>query len=122
MGIRGATGGHAAPYLVRDDGVHRLPKTPGMVLGMIEDASYGQESAVLKAGDGVFLFTDGITEAMDACGVAFSDRRLEAVLQDAGSAGPDAVIRRVVAAVKQHAGEAPQSDDVTVLAFKYLGV
>ena len=50
------------------------------------------------------------------------DRRLEAILQDAGNAGPDALIRRVVAAVKQHAGEAPQSDDVTVLAFKYLGV
>ena len=116
-----STGGHNPPYVLRGSRVAKLERTAGMVLGIIEDASYGAKTADLARGDGVFLFTDGITEAMDASGTPFSDGRLEAVLRQTGCTSPEALVRRVVEAVKEHAAGAPQSDDITALAVNYAG-
>lgn len=117
-----ATGGHAPPYLLRDGGVERLGRTPGMVLGIIDDAVFGSRRVPLRGGDAIVLVTDGVTEGMDGGGAVFSERRLETVLADATAAEPEALIRRVVRAVKQHAGQAPQSDDITALVVRYHGV
>jgi serine phosphatase RsbU (regulator of sigma subunit) len=116
-----STGGHTPPYLLRDGRVQRLEQTPGMVLGIIDEASYGAKTIALRRGDGIFLYTDGVTEAMDASDAPFSDERLETVLRHPAGADPEALIRQVVGAVQTHAGDAPQSDDITALAVTYVG-
>ncbi len=115
--IEYSNGGHNPPYLLRHSGsVEALPGTGGMVLGALEDVTYANKTATLASGDGIFLYTDGVTEAMDAGGNLFSDRRLQALLESANAATPEDMIRRVVDEVKRYSEAVPQSDDITVLA------
>lgn len=117
-----SNGGHNPPYLLRHDGtVEVLAGTGGIVLGMLEDIGYAAEQAILHSGDGVFLYTDGVTEAMDRDGNLFSDRRLEGVLRQHTQASPEAIVGAVVDAVGFYAGGAPQSDDITAMAIRYYG-
>jgi serine phosphatase RsbU (regulator of sigma subunit) len=121
-GFEYSNGGHNRPYLRRQDGTAEvLEGTGGTVLGVLEDCPYTARSATLRPGDGVFLFTDGVTEAMDADGNLFSDDRLYAALGRYGHAPPDALIRAVLDEVSRYAGGVAQSDDITALAIRYRG-
>ena len=91
------------------------------MLGALENAAYREKTATLAGGDGIFLYTDGITEAMDAAGTLYSDQRLATLLSQADGAPPEQLIRSVVDSVKQYCGETPQSDDITALALRYRG-
>jgi sigma-B regulation protein RsbU (phosphoserine phosphatase) len=114
-----ANGGHNPPYVVRRSGaIELLEGTGGMALGALERGTYTAKRASLGNGDGLFLYTDGITEAMDADGNLFSDQRLRSVLAQAASAPPEQIIATVVSMVRQHTGDATQSDDITVLALR----
>ena len=87
-----SNGGHNPPCLVRHDGVHLLPGTGGMVLGAFPDVRYDAKTARLEPGDALFLYTDGVTEAMDCDGGLFSDRRLLEALNQLREASPAAMI------------------------------
>ena len=112
-------GGHNPPYVLRRNGdVEPLPGTGDMVLGAFDEVHYHTKHTTLLPGESLFLYTDGVTEAMDADDTQFSDTRLLAVLRDAHNADPAAVIHRVVEVVNQHADTVAQSDDITVLCVK----
>jgi serine phosphatase RsbU (regulator of sigma subunit) len=115
------SGGHNPPYILRRDGrVEAMEMTGGLVLGVFGKATYQAKQIALEAGDGLFLYTDGITEAMDGDYNEFTESRLEACLkQGRGSALGD-LIQRVVGEVKTFANGAPQADDMTMLALRYL--
>ena len=116
-----SNGGHNPPYLLSACGsAEPLPRTGGLVLGAMEEAVYRTQQITLRTGDGLFLYTDGITEAMDARGNLFSEQRLQAVLQQTSGDSPTQRIHEVVGAVKRFADTAPQSDDITALALTYL--
>lgn len=115
-----ANAGHNLPYLLRSDGTASiLPASPGIVLAVNEDFVYRAESVRLEPGDGVFLFTDGVTEAIDEKDELFSDARLAAYLE--GKAGLDSaeVVAGAVALVDEFAGTAPQFDDITALSVRW---
>ena len=115
-----SNGGHNPPYLLSACGeVTALARTGGMVLGVMEDIPYQTKQIRLGTGDGLFLYTDGITEAMDDHGNLFSDERLRAILRQTKGATPGEIIRGVVGEVKRFAAGAPQSDDITALALTY---
>jgi serine phosphatase RsbU (regulator of sigma subunit) len=115
-------GGHNPPFILRRDGaVESLARTGDMVLGVMADIPYGAKQVALRAGDGIFLYTDGITEAMDASGTLFSEPRLRRLLSTVDGAAPEALIRQVVDEVQRYSAGAPQSDDITTLAIRYLG-
>ncbi len=117
-----SNGGHNAPYLLLREGhVCALERTGGMVLGALEDVVYRANSLTLRPGDGLFLFSDGVTEAMDASGDLFSERRLETVLRQVAQQPPREIVTRVVDAVEHHSGGSPQADDITGLALRYHG-
>jgi sigma-B regulation protein RsbU (phosphoserine phosphatase) len=101
--------------------VRLLELTGGTVLGVLDDAGYDERRLALGAGDGVFLYTDGVTEAMDADGALFSDPRLEAVLAAHGEATPEGITRAVIDEVRRYSASVPQSDDITALALRYHG-
>jgi serine phosphatase RsbU (regulator of sigma subunit) len=115
-----SNGGHNPPYVVRGaGGVEPLEGTGGVVLGVLDDLRYREKRVVLRPGDGVFLYTDGVTEAMDAEGNLFSDPRLQAVLAAHGRATPEAVTRAVVDEVRRYSASVPQTDDITTMAIRY---
>jgi len=109
-------GGHNPPYVLRRDGaIELLPHTGGMVLGVFDDLPYHAKQTTVFPGESIFLYTDGVTEAMNAAGVLFSDARLRAVLQAVHGARPQAIIDGVVEKVNGHADGVAQSDDITAL-------
>jgi sigma-B regulation protein RsbU (phosphoserine phosphatase) len=116
-----SNGGHNLPYLLSQQGEARLlDNTGGMALGVMEDVEYRTKTVAIQAGEGLFLYTDGVTEAMDREGNLFSDRRLRECLQQACATAPTEVIQVALQRVKQFAAGAEQSDDITTLAVRYL--
>lgn len=113
--------GHNSPFVVaRDGGAEPLRATGGMAAGINEDISYTTENTRLSPGDGLFLYTDGITEAFNAANEMFSEERLQKCLHRANGSPPKEVIRMVVDEVREFAAGTPQSDDLTMLAVKHL--
>jgi sigma-B regulation protein RsbU (phosphoserine phosphatase) len=117
-----ANGGHNPPLrLLRDGAVEDLPRTGGMALGVMEGMPYAEASVTLQVDDTLFLFTDGISEAMNTDGQEFTEARLSAVLSEARGETVDLVLERVTDAVDAFVGDAPQSDDITCLVLRYKG-
>lgn len=114
--------GHNPPVLMRAGGApEMLPVPPGMVLGVKEEAVFATRTLRLAPGDRLLLYTDGVTEAMDAGRHLFSEERLLEALAPLAGAEPRRMVEQIMAAVQAHAGSAAQSDDITVLALQYKG-
>ena len=116
-------GGHDPPFLLRQGkGVEMLQKKSGIALGAFPGAAYQTVSLSLAPGDGFLLYTDGVNEAMNNSREMFEFERIEQAVSplcDTGSAGE--ITTRLMQEVKTFAGDAPQSDDITILAIRYLG-
>ena len=115
-----SNGGHNLPYFVSHAETRPLKNTGGMALGFTQDVTYRSEKIMLRAGDGLFLYTDGVTEAMDEGGNQFSEPRLAEFLHEANGSSATEIIHGAVDQVRRHSAGAPQSDDITALALKYL--
>ena len=117
-----ANAGHNLPYVIKPSGeVRQIDSPPGLVLGVLAEFDFPDGHLDLEPGDVLFFYTDGVNEAMDENGEEFGDERLSRVLAEtAGSSAAD-FSQRVVEAVHAHAGEAPQSDDITCMTLRYLG-
>ncbi|MBQ8698513.1 MAG: serine/threonine-protein phosphatase, partial [Schwartzia sp.] len=117
--------GHNPPLVLRGDGKasYIMPEgRPGKPLGVMEDLSYHQCALTLAPGDMVFLYTDGVTEAVDESSELYGEERLQdALSRTAGDAPAKDVLAAVGAAVKNHAGNAEQADDITMLGLRYRG-
>ena len=114
-----ANGGHCHPLVVHPDGSsEELAATGGVSLGVMPGLGYRQETVTLAPGDTMILYTDGVSEAMNAEGEEFGVERLQQVF--AGKAPGDAreTNEAVMAAVSEFAGDTPQSDDVTCLVLR----
>jgi len=118
-----ANGGHNPPLAVRrgDGSVAEVPRTGGMALGVMPDMPYAERTLRLEPGDTLFLYTDGISEAMDSGGREFTEERLKEALRGSDMRSVDVVLSGVTEAVGQFVGDAPQSDDITCLVIRYLG-
>ncbi len=117
-----ANAGHNPPIILgRDSGAYYLQGISGPVAGAMGDIAYKEFEISLDTGEGIFLYTDGITEAMDLNNNMYSDSRLFAFLQGMEKAGAAEVIDCVVSQVKEFTGKAPQSDDMTMLMLRYEG-
>jgi len=114
--------GHSLPYLLYGaGGIAAVEHTGGMVLGLFKDNDYQIGRILLRPGDALFLYTDGITEAMNANQKFFSEQRLEEILQRADRSSLQEVTNSVISEVKSFCVDVPQTDDITVLALRYLG-
>lgn len=113
-----ANAGHLPPVIRANHGdqIMRVEERIGFPLGVVPDTEYEQAEIVIKKGDSVSLFTDGVTEAMNAAREPYGEERLLEVIARS-SADPDEVWRRVLDDVRQYVGETPQSDDLTFLCF-----
>ena len=113
--------GHDPPLLVSADGaVTELPLTKGVAVGIAPDIVYTQESVTLSPGDTVVLFTDGVTEAMNADNEQFGMKRLFDVFDGNAPDSAAAANEAVFECVREFAGDTPQSDDITCLTLRRL--
>lgn len=129
--------GHNFPYLCHADGSLQTLERGGLLLGMIPNVAYEMETQKLRSGDWIFMFTDGISEAMNMKEEEFTEARIEEVLRaNLGRSAAD-MLGAMTDAVKLHAAgpappvpaslpkylldagrSAPQSDDITMIAIK----
>ncbi len=111
-----ANGGHNPPIVVHADGSSSvLPQTNGIALGILPDIEYEQNSVTLSPGDTLVLYTDGITEAMNAQNEEFEMERLLTVLSGASSQDVREMNQAIFQAVQAFAGDMPQFDDMTCM-------
>ena len=116
-----ANAGHNPPYVLKADGsVKALPMSSDLVAGVIDDHKFSEETFKLEHGDTLLLFTDGVTEATDSELKEYGEERLINLLKKNTHANCQQIIDNVKADVKAFAGDAEQSDDITLLALKRL--
>ncbi len=111
-----ANAGHPPPVLLRP-GAAPTPTlaSTGTLIGILPGAEVGCESIVLQPGDALVVYTDGVTEAFDAAGDMFDEDLLQAYLAQAPRGSAAEIAQGVLGAVRRHAGEHPQSDDITIV-------
>ena len=117
-----ANGGHNPPFVIRGDGsVERIPKVKGTLVGGMEDMVFEEGEIDLKPGETLFLYTDGVTEAMNPDEVLTGENWTVDELKKVCSKDCEGMISGMREALKRHAAGAEQSDDITMLAFRYRG-
>ncbi len=114
--------GHNPPFIITPDGqVTPLSIKGGIALGVFEDFVFQSHTTQLKPNDTLFLYTDGVTEAMNATDDQYTEQRLAIELGKLGMELPKTITERIVRTVKEHAAGVEQSDDITALTLKYFG-
>lgn len=117
-----ANGGHNAPLVLHENKFEFMDVGKSCMLGIDEDVSFKQQKIVLAPGDIIFLYTDGVTEAMNEGGELFGENYLRDVLNgEDTSESLETLLEHLRQAIKNHAGNAEQSDDITMLALKFNG-
>ncbi len=114
--------GHDAPLLV-GAGVGELPCDNNIPVGFRAKWKYSLQQAQIFTGTTIFLFTDGLTEAMDAHNAQFQMERVREVAVQAlahGQQEPSQLIAQMTDAVHLFVGDAQQSDDLTMMAIQYI--
>ena len=114
--------GHDAPLLV-GAGVGELPCDSNIPVGFMPDWEYTLQEAEIYTGTTIFLFTDGLTEAMNAENEEFQMDRITAVATQAlanQQQEPRQLISLMTDAVHAFVGEAEQSDDLTMMGIQYI--
>ena len=114
--------GHDAPLLI-GDGIGELPCDPNIPVGFLPSWEYSLQEAQISTGTTIFLFTDGLTEAMDANYNQFQMERINDVASLSLSQQqqePHQLINKMTDAVHQFVGDAEQSDDLTMMAIQYI--
>ncbi len=115
-----ANAGHNPPLVCHADGsVTYLKSQPGLVLAAMEGICYWANSIQLEPGDLLYLYTDGVTEAMNADNGLYGENRLLEVLEHNINADVHAICENIKTDVDAFAGDAPQFDDITMLTLRY---
>lgn len=112
--------GHNPPILVHDGEARYIAPSGSMPLGVWEDNDFPSERILLSKDDIILLYTDGVTEAMNAKGEEFGEERTLRCANDCSPKDPQAIIDTILQHVRQHAADTPQSDDITMLCIKLI--
>ncbi|MEX2115494.1 MAG: GAF domain-containing SpoIIE family protein phosphatase [Bacteroidota bacterium] len=117
--FRYVNAGHNPPFLIRKDGSMLRLTEGGLILGIMKTMQPYKEGFVpLESGDTLFLFTDGVSEAMNAAGEDFTEERLEKLVGRLSDCTASDMIQEVRSAVEDFCKGTQQSDDITMLVLK----
>jgi serine phosphatase RsbU (regulator of sigma subunit) len=120
--LRYVNAGHNPTYRLEAGGpLAPLGGPVDPALGAVEGHSYQESTLALRPGDALVAYTDGVVEARAADGEEFHSLRLESYLGGCRGAAADGLVQGLLARLDEFAGDAPQYDDVTVLALRWLG-
>lgn len=117
--IRCANAGHNPPFLLKmDHTLKEIARNEGVPLGVAENTEYTRHSFALEKGDCLILYTDGITEAMNAKKELYTESRFIESLKN-WSLGPlSSLINHILEDVEKFTDKTPSADDITMLCFK----
>ncbi len=119
--LRYCNAGHDVPYVIHDSHYSVLDCHPNIPVGVFDDKKYGVQQMEMSPDSTIFLYTDGLAEAMDKDHQQFGMTRIEAVLDRCAKdqLKPQQILNIFNERVHQFVGEAEQSDDLTMLAICY---
>ena len=109
--------GHNHPYVLSDTLIE-LSDTNGMAAGIFNGFVYSEESIVLKAGDVIFMYTDGVNECENKNDEFFGTEELEEELKRHIGTDCDTIVEDVLKRLEEFADGATQSDDTTIMTVK----
>jgi sigma-B regulation protein RsbU (phosphoserine phosphatase) len=113
---------HNPSYILKAGGeIRAVDSRHGLVVGPLSDSTFEEETITLTAGDTFFMYTDGVTEAMDPAENLFSDQRLADHLSGLGDLSPIEIVQSTMKTVKEFEAGAEQADDITIIAVKFNG-
>ena len=111
--------GHNSPIIVKSNGkVEMLPVSENCMVGAVEGVTYNNHQARLEVGDTLLMYTDGVNEAMNTAFEEYGDERMMHFLAAQSGKDCQTIIDQQLADVKAFAGDAAQSDDITLMALK----
>ena len=122
--LRFVNAGHTNPVLIRDGKAEMPGMKVNLILGILDVADYTTQTMQLKKGDVLFLYTDGVNEALNADLELYGNERLIEALNGITPGGDDIcaeICRTVRASVEKFAAGAPQADDITMLCLYFKG-
>lgn len=116
--------GHNPPLLRHADGLYEFieDKAPCLPLCAIEGIPYRVNTMTLRPGDSLYLYTDGVSEAENVQNEQYGDKRLLDTLNNLpmqAVLSPKLTCESIMRSVKDFAKDAEQSDDITMLAFRF---
>jgi phosphoserine phosphatase RsbU/P len=115
-------GGHNPPYRIPPAGeITPIEEPGGVVVGLLPESTYETGRLQLVPGESIFLFTDGVTEAMNPEQRFYTERRLREVLAQCPGCEPKEAVSRVLHALGEFTAGADQSDDITAMAVRWNG-
>jgi sigma-B regulation protein RsbU (phosphoserine phosphatase) len=123
--LKFARAGHERPLLCRGCNGKHPPEpidAPGIAVGLADaevfDAIISDVTVQLQPNDGIVVYTDGITEALNENGEEWGLERMTALVQNETPKDPDQLIKSIHEALNRYVGAREQYDDMTLLAFK----
>ena len=119
---KAANAGHEHPVLKRADGEYEFVEyRHSPPVSLIRGLRYREHDFEMQSGDRLFVYTDGVAEAMNSEHELFGTDRLLAVLNSDQNASPRQVLENVTNGINAFVGDAEQFDDITMLGFAYYG-
>ena len=93
----------------------------GLVVGAVENATYQTGQTILQPGESIFLYTDGVTEAVNEREELFSDDRLRTKITLLQGHPPKELISRIAEEIARFAQNMPQADDIAMMMIRFCG-
>jgi len=111
--------GHNPPllYCAEQDRLVELTRT-GMAMGVVADSAFEQRTVQLDPGDFVLLYTDGVTDAIDAHEQEFGEERLQRIILQKRHAPVRKVVTTLEEALHEFVGTSSPFDDITIMAMR----
>ncbi len=113
--------GHNYPLLIRSGELILFEGKKNLPIGIKGGVSYQQDVINLKEGDTLIFYTDGITEAQNNGKELYGDKRLIKLVKENISVSPETMTGRIMQSIKSFRSSAEQSDDITLVIFRYEG-
>ncbi len=121
--MRYCDAGHENPYIIHSDNTVEMlvPPKKRPPLAAMEGMKYIPNETTLRKGDSLYLYTDGVPEATNTDNELYGTDRLMRVLEEKGNEELSALLHDIRKDVDEFVGDAPQFDDITMLAFRLNG-
>ena len=111
--------GHEPAVVIESNGTRRsLPMTGGLAMGVLDDFEYPSHQEVLAPGDTLFIYTDGLTDAVNFTGELFGKDRLEATLDGAAQRSPEQIVNHIWSEIGIFSAGVGAADDMTCLVIR----
>ena len=118
--LRYCDAGHDAPFIIVNGKWSMVNVTPHLPIGVFDDTKYTVQEISIQPDSIIFLYTDGLTEAMNAEHKQFGLERIQAVLDTCADHDTKEILEKITQSVDGFVKHAEQSDDLTMLAIKYF--